>query len=288
MAAHPRFSPRLLIPLVWRCRLGHGAWRDDPSRLPKTPRDPQARRRSSDPKPCAGLLHPPRCAAGAPGTAPGPRPPGRHHPASPARADASAPARRPPLLVPLRRVRPMAGGASAPCGLAPPPGPARCRGRRCATAQVVQTRRRQRLVEGAHRGVGGTTAAGEQGLSACGWQSHPAMGERRPRRQRQRGAALRRRRANWGPRAPDCPSPACSCRRPTTADGHTRGGVRPWASRAPPRDGRGAGGRARPPALAAGRTNPVGSRREGWRCREPPWPQPPAGLQPRAGGGWGW
>ena len=149
------------------------------------------------------------------------------------------------------------------------------------SAQVVQTRRCQRLVEGAHRGVGGTTAAGEQGLSACGWQSHPAMGERRPRRQRQRGAALRRRRANSGPRATGLPQPRLLL--PTA---HNCGW--PHARRRPPlgepmpphATGAAQGGRARPPALAAGRTDPVGSRREGWRCREPPWPQPPPVYSP--------
>ena len=288
MAAHPRFSPRLLIPLVWRCRLGHGAWRDDPSRLPKTPRDPQARRRSSDPKPCAGLLHPPRCAAGAPGTAPGPRPPGRH-PASPARADASAPAGRPPLWSRSGGFVRWPAGPRPLRAAGPAPRPRSMPRPAVRSAQVVQTRRRQRLVEGAHRGVGGTTAAGEQGLSACGWQSHPAMGERRPRRQRQRGAALRRRRANSGPRATGLPQPrlllptAHNCGWPHARRRPPLGEPMP-----PPRDGRGAGG-ARAAPGAGGRTH----RSRGVAARGLAVPgaavaPAAAGLQPRAGGGWGW
>jgi hypothetical protein len=69
-------------------------------------------------------------------------------------------------------------------------------------AQGVKTRRRRRLVEGTHRGVCGTKAAGEQVLAARGWQINTAFVERRNLSLRQRVAAMRRR------SAPSCKSAA--------------------------------------------------------------------------------
>jgi hypothetical protein len=60
---------------------------------------------------------------------------------------------------------------------------------------VVQTVRRQRIVEVKHRVVFGTKAVVEQVLAAGGWPSNTAFVERLNLCLRPRGAALGRRRA---------------------------------------------------------------------------------------------
>ena len=78
MASRPLFYQLLLIALVLLCLLVHVALPDDSPRVPKTPPEPQPRRRqrSKEPKPFAGLIHQPLCEACEQGTDTRPKAPG--------------------------------------------------------------------------------------------------------------------------------------------------------------------------------------------------------------------
>ena len=82
MASTLLFSQLLFVALVLLCLIIHVGLPDDSPRGPKTPLEPQPRRRrrSKEPKPFAGLIHQPRCEACEHGadtrpTAPGSPPP---------------------------------------------------------------------------------------------------------------------------------------------------------------------------------------------------------------------
>jgi len=64
MASNPLFYQCLLVALVLICLLFHVGLSDNPPRVLQTPLEPQPRRRrSKEPKPFAGLIHQPLCAA---------------------------------------------------------------------------------------------------------------------------------------------------------------------------------------------------------------------------------
>jgi hypothetical protein len=65
MASNPLFYQLLLVALVLLCLLVHVGLPNDPPRVPKTPIESNTcrRRRSKEPKPFAGLIHQPLCAA---------------------------------------------------------------------------------------------------------------------------------------------------------------------------------------------------------------------------------
>jgi hypothetical protein len=121
------------------------------------------------------------------------------------------------------------------------------------SAPVVKTMRRRRSVEGKHRVVFGTQAAGEQVVAACGWPSNTAFVERLHLRLRQRVAAMGRRSATPGKSEdgwrqqlvrcqgyPNCVWPHARLRRPLAEPVPTNG------------SGSGKGWRPCPPAMAAG------------------------------------
>jgi IS1 family transposase len=145
------------------------------------------------------------------------------------------------------------------------------------SAQGGKTVRRRRLVRGRHRVGFGTLEAVEQVLSAWGWPSQTAFVERLNLDLRQRGAAIGRR-VNTLCQGADsvldqlglfqvyhtCVLPHASRRQPLLRPEGTngRGSARVW--------------RPCPPAMAAGVTDHVWTRKEVWRSRVPPWPQPQA------------
>jgi hypothetical protein len=152
-------------------------------------------------------------------------------------------------------------------------------------AQGGKTVRRRRLVRVSHRGVFGTCEAVQQGVAACGWQLNPAFVARLNRTMRQHGAAVGRR-----------VSPRCK-----DEDGwwqqlalyhtsynfclpHTR--LRQPLPQPLPTNGSGAAQQWRPctPAMAAGLTDQVWTRREVLLYRVPPWPQPARVGASRGGG----
>jgi hypothetical protein len=140
-------------------------------------------------------------------------------------------------------------------------------------AQVVKAYRRQRLVGGTHRVGVGTQRAIAQVLAACGGTIHTAFIERLTLDIRQRVAAVGRRvhplcRGEEGLRAQlvvfqtshNGVLPHASLRQPRPVAKATNGGSakgwRPWT-----------------PAMAAGLTDHVWSRKEVLLYRVPPWPQ---------------
>jgi len=142
-------------------------------------------------------------------------------------------------------------------------------------AQVIKTVRRRRLVRVRHRVVFGTLAAIEQVLAAHGWQINTAFIERLNLTIRQHVAAVGRRvstlcKGEDGVRQQlglyhvyynFCLPHASLCQpllppEPT----HGSGSVKRW--------------RPRTPAMAAGLTDHVWTRREVLLFRVPPWPQP--------------
>ena len=140
---------------------------------------------------------------------------------------------------------------------------------------MIKTTRRRRLVRVSHRVVFGTPEAVQQVLAACGWQIQTAFVERLNLSLRQRVAALTRRSAT-------------PCKRQEGL-GHQlalfqvyHNFVLPHASlRQPlaepvPTNGTGSAKVWRPctPAMAAGLTDHMWSRREVLLFRVPPWPQP--------------
>ena len=154
-------------------------------------------------------------------------------------------------------------------------------------AQVVKTRRRRRLVEVKHRVVFGTNAAVDQVLAACGWRRNTAFVERLTLRLRQRGAARGRRRATpckkeegclkqlalW-PADHNCVLPHARLRQALPEPGATNG----W--------GAARGWWPGTPAMAAGLTDRVWSRRAVLLCRGPPWPRPQTVGASTAVAGW--
>jgi hypothetical protein len=143
------------------------------------------------------------------------------------------------------------------------------------SAQVVKTVRRRRLVDVQHRVVCGCLEAVHHVLAPLGWHSNPACVERINRTIRQPVAAVGRR-----------VSPLC-----TGEDGvlqqvavcHCYDNVcvphasvrRPLPQPEPPH-GSGSATQWRPwtPAMAAGLTDHLWTRRAVLRFRVPPWPQP--------------
>ncbi len=142
-------------------------------------------------------------------------------------------------------------------------------------AQVVKTVRRRRLVDVKHRVVFGTLEAVQQVLAVCGWQINTAFVERINLNLRQHVAAVGRRvttlcKGEDGLRQQlglyhvyynFCLPHASLCQpllppEPT----HGSGSVKRW--------------RPRTPAMAAGLTDHVWTRREVLLFRVPPWPQP--------------
>jgi hypothetical protein len=75
MVSNLLFYQLLLIALVLICLLVHIGLPDNPPRVPKTPLEskPRRRRRGKKPKPFAGLIHQPFCAACEQGTDPRPQ-----------------------------------------------------------------------------------------------------------------------------------------------------------------------------------------------------------------------
>jgi hypothetical protein len=141
-------------------------------------------------------------------------------------------------------------------------------------AQVVQSYRRRRLVGVKHRVVCATMERVKQGLSACGWQSNTAFGERLHLDLRQRVAAVGRRVNTLGKGEDGMRQqlalfqsyhnfclPHASLRVPLAEPEPTNGtgSAKPW----------------RPCllAMAAGFTDHVWSLREVLLFRVPPWPQ---------------
>jgi IS1 family transposase len=144
-------------------------------------------------------------------------------------------------------------------------------------AQVIKTTRRRRLVRVSHRVVFGTLEAVQQVLAACGWQIQTAFVERLNLSLRQRVAAIGRRSAasckgEHGLRQQlallqvyhNFVLPHTSLRQPFLVPEATngRGSARVW----PPWT----------PAMAAGLTDHIWTRREVLLFRAPPWPQPQA------------
>ena len=143
------------------------------------------------------------------------------------------------------------------------------------SAQVVKSSRRRRIVGGTHRVVCGTRLAIEQVLAPCGWTSNTACVERLNLDRRQRVAAIGRRvntlcQGEAGLRDQlvlfqtyhNVVLPHASVRQalPQPEATHGTGSARP--------------GQPCTPAMAAGLTDPVGTRRAVLLCRVPPWPQP--------------
>jgi hypothetical protein len=145
------------------------------------------------------------------------------------------------------------------------------------SAQVVKSYRRRRLGGVTPRVVCGTRERVTPGLSACGWQIHPAFVERRNLDLRQRVAAVGRRvntlckgEASLGQQLvllhsyPNFCWPHASLRVPLAAPAPTNGtgSATPW--------------RPCPTAMAAGLTDRGWTVRAVLLLRGPPWPQPQA------------
>ncbi len=145
-------------------------------------------------------------------------------------------------------------------------------------AQVRKTVRRRRLVQVSHRVVFGTLDRVTQVLVACGWQSNTAFIERVNLTIRQHVAAVGRRvstlgKGEEGLRQPlalyhvysNFCVPHTSVRQPLLQPEptHGTGSAKRWQPRTP--------------AMAAGLTDHVWTRREVLLFRVPPWPQPAQG-----------
>jgi hypothetical protein len=175
------------------------------------------------------------------------------------------------------------GWGQAPRRPAPGPGPTP-RGRPLPPgreAQGVKTPRRRRGVDVTHRVVCGTSEAVKPVLGPLGGQSKPALVERFPLSRRQPGAAMGRRvqtrcqgEAGWRPQwvlsqvDAHVVVPHARWRQPLAEPlaTHGQGAAQVWQPWTP--------------AMAAGLTAHVWSRREVLRCRVPPWPQPPTVEEP--------
>ena len=142
-------------------------------------------------------------------------------------------------------------------------------------AQVVKTVRRRRLVAVQHRVVFGTMDRVKQVLSACGWQIQTACVERLNLDIRQRVAAVGRRVNTL------CKGEDGVWQQRVLFQGYhnfclPHGSLRQPLPRPLPTNGTGSAKQWRPctPAMAAGLTEHVWSRRELLLYRVPPWPQP--------------
>jgi IS1 family transposase len=140
-------------------------------------------------------------------------------------------------------------------------------------AQVVKSYRRRRLVGVTHRVVFGTRAIIERILAQRGWKINTSFVERLNLDFRQHVAAIGRRVNTLGKHEAGLRHqltlfqtyhnfvlPHASLRVPRPAARHGPGPVKRWQQRTP--------------AMAAGLTDHVWSRREVLRYRVPPWPQP--------------
>jgi hypothetical protein len=145
-------------------------------------------------------------------------------------------------------------------------------------AQVIKTVRRRRLVRVTHRVVCGTLEAVQQVLAVCGWPINTAFVERLTLTIRQQVAAVGRRvstlcQGEDGVRQQvavfhcydNCCLPHASVRQPLPQPEptHGTGSAKRWQPRTP--------------AMAAGLTDHVWTRREVLLFRVPPWPQPVEG-----------
>lgn len=144
-------------------------------------------------------------------------------------------------------------------------------------AQVIKTMRRRRLIEVKHRVVFGTKSAVDRVLSACGWQSNTAFVERVNLNLRQHVAAVGRRVTTL------CKHEAGLHQQLAVYQTYDNFCLPPVALRQPlPQpvltNGSGSAKQWRPctPAMAAGLTDRVWSRRDVLLSRVPPWPQPQA------------
>jgi hypothetical protein len=153
------------------------------------------------------------------------------------------------------------------------------------SGQVVQTVRRRRRGLVTPRVGCGPRERVQPGLAACAWPSHPACVERLTRPSRQPGAAGGRR------VIPLCPHEAGLRQQlrvsPVSSPvGFPHASVRPPLPQPLPPHGTGSATcwPAQPPAMAAGLTAPVWTRREVLRLRVPPGPHPAQGCTSRGGG----
>jgi transposase-like protein len=142
-------------------------------------------------------------------------------------------------------------------------------------AQVVKPLRWRRLVEVKQCVVCGTNAVVAQVLATCGGQIGTAFVARLHRSRRQQVAAMRRRSAMSGKREEGWSQPLILF----PVDHHfvwPQMSLRQALAEPLPTNGSGSAKQWRPctPALAAGLTDHGWSRKEVWRYRVPPWPQP--------------
>jgi hypothetical protein len=142
-------------------------------------------------------------------------------------------------------------------------------------AQIIKTTRRQRLVRVSHRVVFGTCEAVQQVLAACGWQLNTAFVERLNLTLRQHVAAIGRRVSTL------CKGEEGLDQQLALSHGYynfclPHGSVRQPLPQPVPTNGTGSAKPWRPctPAMAAGLTDHVWSRKEVLLYRVPPWPQP--------------
>ena len=142
-------------------------------------------------------------------------------------------------------------------------------------AQVVKTVRRRRLVRVRHRVVFGTLAAIEQVLAAYGWQSNTAFVERINLTIRQHGAAVGRRVSTLC-KGEDGIQQQLALYHVYYNFCLPHASLRQALLQPEPTHGTGSAKRWQPrtPAMAAGLTDHVWTRREVLLFRVPPWPQP--------------
>jgi hypothetical protein len=143
-------------------------------------------------------------------------------------------------------------------------------------AQVGNTGRRRRLVDVPPRGVCGPCMALAHGLAPRGGQSITAFVERLPRTIRPHGAAVGRRGSTLGTGADGGRQPL-SLSHVYDHCGFPHASVCPPRLQPEPPPGTGAAQRWAPrtPAMAAGLTEHVWTRRAGLLFHVPPWPPPP-------------
>src|SRR5712664_2954898 len=142
-------------------------------------------------------------------------------------------------------------------------------------AHVVKTVRRRRLVRVRHRVVFGTLAAIEQVLAAYGWQSNTAFVERINLTIRQHGAAVGRRVSTLC-KGEDGIQQQLALYHVYYNFCLPHASLRQALLQPEPTHGTGSAKRWQPrtPAMAAGLTDHVWTRREVLLFRVPPWPQP--------------